>query len=334
MESSALISVIIPVYNVEKYLNRCVESVIKQTYDNMEIVLVDDGSPDKCSVLCDAWAKKDERITVIHKENGGLSSARNAGLEIINGQYIMFVDSDDWLELDAIEYLYNLINKYDADFSMAEMQRVSNKTKSKKVSNERISLLSNIEFINKFYKIGTQENVQYACAKLYKRDIFEKIRFPIGLTAEDIPTTFQVALKANRIACSNRVIYNYFINDQSITGTIFGEKTFDLIKVWDLVCKYAEVYGNDYITYYARFNRSRIEFSILMRMAVDISKTDKQKYEKDIKLYQRNLRRNLSMFLKSAIPLSRKIMMVALCISIPISFWGIRQLSKFFDIHL
>ena len=112
------ISVIIPVYKVEKYLDKCVESIVNQTYKNLEIILVDDGSPDNCPAMCDEWAEKDERIRVIHKENGGVSSARNAALEVATGDYIGFVDSDDWIELDMYEYLVSLILDNDAQIAI------------------------------------------------------------------------------------------------------------------------------------------------------------------------------------------------------------------------
>lgn len=126
------ISVIVPVYKTEQYLNRCVQSITDQTYKNLEIILVDDGSPDNCPEMCDQWAKKDERIKVIHKRNGGISSARNAGLDSATGDYIMFADSDDWMEPDMAEFLYRLIVKYDADISRCGFYFDDNGTLKKK----------------------------------------------------------------------------------------------------------------------------------------------------------------------------------------------------------
>ena len=110
-----LISVIVPVYKTEKYLNKCIESIVNQTYENLEIILVDDGSPDNCPSICDSWAEKDKRIKVIHKENAGVSAARNSALEIFSGKYVSFVDSDDWIDNDCIEYLYNSVVSTGAD---------------------------------------------------------------------------------------------------------------------------------------------------------------------------------------------------------------------------
>ena len=118
-----LISIIIPVYKVEEYLEKCVDSVIKQTYDNLEIILVDDGSPDNCGKICDQYSKKDKRVKVIHKENGGLSDARNAGIDISRGEYISFIDSDDYVEIDYIETLYNSIIKSKISIILSHIER-------------------------------------------------------------------------------------------------------------------------------------------------------------------------------------------------------------------
>ena len=117
MQNEPLISVIVPVYKVEQYLDRCVQSIVDQTYKNLEIILVDDGSPDNCPAMCDAWAEKDDRVQVIHKENGGVSSARNVGLDAVTGSYIAFVDADDWIESDMLEFLLHNIIEFKADIS-------------------------------------------------------------------------------------------------------------------------------------------------------------------------------------------------------------------------
>lgn len=312
-DQNELVSVIIPIYNVEQYLDRCLASILNQTYTNIEIILVDDGSTDNSGKICDEYVKKDNRIKVIHKKNGGLSSARNAGLDIAIGKYIKFVDSDDWLELDAIQYLYSLLHRFNADFSMGANIRIEN------VNGNRISeifeqCLSQKEFLNKFFKIGTQENVQYAWAKLYKRELFSEVRYPLGLIAEDVPATFQVAIRSSRIAYSTKNVYHYFINCKSITGIGFNEKTFDLLKVWDLVFDTANKMCANEIKEMAMLNRKRADFGILFNYVISnrYNKVDKETYNK-ISLIRSNLRQNLLYLLKANIPMSRKMIMVCFC---------------------
>ncbi len=304
-----LISVIVPVYMAEAYLDRCVQSILKQTWDPFELILVDDGSPDHCPDMCDRYAERDSRIRVIHKENGGLSSARNRGIQAAAGEYLHFVDADDWLEPDAIAYLYDLLKKYQADFSMASNIRTDGAAVIRK-QRLKETCLSQREFFMKLFKIRTQENVQYAWAKLYKKSLFETIRYPEGMTSEDIPAAFQAAQMSERIACSNKVIYHYFMNPSSITGSGFGETTFDLIKVWDLVCAYAQD-STDEVRRWAGLNRERMNFSILFLMAMDPDyQKHKKKWNREIRQIHEDLRRSLPGLIRAELPVSRKILMI------------------------
>lgn len=304
------VSVIVPIYNVEDYLDRCIESILGQTFTDYELILVDDGSLDNCGKICDQWKKKDKRIHVIHKENGGLSSARNAGLDICRGKYINFVDSDDWLPSDSLQYLYDLRKKYHADFSIASNLRVHNKAG---LIQEQYSEkeLTQREFLTKFFKIGTQENVQYTWAKLYKRELFDHVRFPEGLIDEDVPVTFLIALQSNKIAYSTKVVYFYFFNSKGITDEKFNDRKFDLITVWDIVCNEAQRSGDEWIISGALLNRKRADFGILMDLAIsNISWKNKVKYLPKMKENINALRKNAIELCKMKIPLSRKIFIV------------------------
>ena len=325
-----LVSIIIPVYQVENYLKRCLDSVINQTYKNIEIILVDDGSMDLSGDICDEYALKDSRIRVLHKKNGGLSSARNAGLDLMQGEYVSFVDSDDWITVDYIEHLYQILKRNNADFSMAHMKRT---TKYKEETNsfpcvEKEKVLSRDDFLKILFKVGTQENVQYAWAKLYKRDIFEKIRFPVGLTAEDVPTTFQIALASKKIVYSKKVIYNYYFNPESITGKTWSSSAFDLLKIWDLVCEKAEENGENDIIQYAKLNRMRADFGVLCLIAKGMPRTELMNNKKKVKEIQRQLRMNAKELLSSWIPLSRKVMIVGFCVSYPMCIFLIRAFIR------
>ncbi|MBQ4243839.1 MAG: glycosyltransferase, partial [Clostridia bacterium] len=152
-----LISVIVPVYKTEKYLDRCVNSIVNQTYKNLEIILVDDGSPDRCPELCDRWAEKDNRIKVIHQENGGMSAARNAGLRIAKGDYIGFVDSDDWIDNDMYEYLYILLINNQADYSTINYDIKKRETDRTENQNECINLLDNNRMFEIFFRVITSD---------------------------------------------------------------------------------------------------------------------------------------------------------------------------------
>lgn len=232
-----LVSVIIPVYNVEKYLEKCIESVISQTYNNIEIILVDDGSTDKSCFICDKYCKKDDRIRVIHKKNGGLSEARNTGIENSKGEYITFIDSDDYVDKKYIQYLYELITEYSADMGIYDCNIIkSTKKERKKVRDikENRCCLEKKECILRmlytdFYFISTN-------SKIFKRKLFENVRYPKGKLFEDVGTTYKLILECDSIACSNKKIYNYVIRDDSITTQIFGEKHLDLIEMTNQMC--------------------------------------------------------------------------------------------------
>lgn len=212
------VSVIIPVYKVEKYLKRCIESVVNQSYKNIEIILVNDGSPDKCDEICDAYARIDSRIKVIHKENGGLSSARNAGLDIVSGEYIMFVDSDDWIEEDSLEQLCEYI---DSDYDIINFKFSFVKEGSKNIIGLQSDLKKSYEcdLISYIDKLFMGELSFFIWNKLYKKDLFNDVRFPEGRNYEDMATIYKLYFKASKIIVTDYTLYNYWLgNSTSITS--------------------------------------------------------------------------------------------------------------------
>ena len=213
-----LISVIIPCYKVEQYLPKCVDSIIQQTYRNLEIWLVDDGSPDNCGNICDDYAIKDSRIRVIHKQNGGLSDARNVAIDQATGEWITFVDSDDYVENDYIETLYKLVEKYDCEVSVALFssfkEGLAPKESNLIVNDEKMEPLYAVEQM--FYQEKFDNS---AWAKLYHRRLFDSgIRYPKGLIYEDLATTYLLMLGSNGVAYTNKVIYYYLLRESSIEG--------------------------------------------------------------------------------------------------------------------
>ncbi len=215
-----LISVVVPIYKVEKYLDRCVESIVKQTYKNLEIILVDDGSPDNCPKMCDEWGKKDKRIKVIHKKNGGLSDARNAGLDVMTGEYVTFVDSDDYLELDAITVLKKALEENDADVAIGRPKFVyENDDSSKNIGliDNSIICYNNEELI-KLLMSHTESMLVVAWGRIFKKEIFKNIRFDVGRLHEDEFIAAKLFSKINKAVLVNYCVYNYLQRRLSITS--------------------------------------------------------------------------------------------------------------------
>ena len=208
MKYNNLISVIIPVYNVEKYLDRCMETVLNQTYGNMEIILVDDGATDQSGKKCDEYALKDERVKVIHKKNGGLSSARNAALEIATGDYIGFVDSDDYID----EYMFEKMLQYcidnDCDISVCgHFTEKNNKISIEEPIIDQLIMYTKMDALETLVEDAMMNN--YAWDKLYKAELFKGVRYPDGRNYEDIATTYLLFDKAERICQIPEYLYYY-----------------------------------------------------------------------------------------------------------------------------
>ncbi len=213
-----LISVIVPVYKVEDYLSRCVDSILSQTYRNIEVILVDDGSPDKCGEICDRYAQHDPRVRVIHKENGGLSDARNAGIEIAQGQYISFIDSDDWVHPEFLESLYQLTRSTDADIAASDFMRTSTENLPLTLEEETVYQYSNLEALKQYAGVFYVQMV-VSWGKIYKKQLFEGVRFPVGRVHEDEFTTHKVIYKAKRIVFTTRKLLYYWQRQDSIMGS-------------------------------------------------------------------------------------------------------------------
>lgn len=214
-----MISVIIPVFKVEKYLSRCIESILNQTYTSIEVILVDDGSPDECGEICDMYAKKDKRVKVIHKENGGQGSARNAGLNVATGDYISFIDSDDWIDKDMYEELLLVAKKTDADIVEAGYRvfrpwKVENKMLNG-INSTEIREYTNIEALKELF-FGPQmlDGISVMVwDKLYKSSLFnDNLRFSEGYIAEDLEFTPRALYKANKVVKYEKDFYTYNIH--------------------------------------------------------------------------------------------------------------------------
>lgn len=212
-----LISIIVPVYNVEQYLQRCLESIINQTYKNLEIILVDDGSPDNCPQICDDYAAKDNRITVIHKKNGGLSDARNAGLDICKGKFISFVDSDDWIDKNYVKVLFDLLTETNTDIAIGNFFKTDGSKESPTFPIQHKTLNPTEAIICCTH--GNTPAFAISCSKLYKKELFDNLRFPVGKYHEDEFTTYLLFYKSSSIAYTSQVLYYYYSRETSITSS-------------------------------------------------------------------------------------------------------------------
>jgi glycosyltransferase involved in cell wall biosynthesis len=237
---NAKISVIIPIYKVEKYLSNCVESVLNQTYSNLEIILVDDGSPDRCGEICDQFAARDSRIRVIHKPNGGHSDARNAGLEVATCEYVSFIDSDDFIHERFYETLLYLADRNEADIvqcdfiriSWQEVAKINSHDPDRFVQDQMVTVLSNHEALHNLFTYDHRYvSTVVAWNKLYKRELFDSIRYPLGKIHEDEYTTYKLLHNSRKIVLTSAPMYFYLQRDDSSMG-IFNFKRLDILEAY------------------------------------------------------------------------------------------------------
>lgn len=312
--NTPLISVIVPVYNVEKYLKRCLNSLINQTFSDIEIILIDDGSTDSSGKLCDEIKLTDDRIKVIHKTNGGLSSARNVGIQECSGKYITFIDSDDWIALDTYEYCINLINTYNADCIQYDFIMVSNENPIKQ-KKEVLKCFENKEILQYYMKSTTKNGSYSVCRCIFPSNILKSIRFREGKINEDIDFKYIALSKCKKMIVSNQYKYYYFQSGNSLSLGGLKKRDFDLYEAADELHKLTknETFGS--IRFLGEVKKARTSLSLLSKIAYcGISDKTINKERIVLKL-QRELRNNKKILLKGPIPLSRKILTVLFSIN-------------------
>lgn len=227
------ISIIVPVYNVKDYLERCVKSILNQSEKNIEVILVDDGSTDGSALLCDNLAKLDERVISLHKENGGLSSARNYGLQFSKGEHVCFIDSDDVIAPYFVERLNELMEKNGCDIAVGEFVTFSDEPPMFELVEEKVEVVEGKQAINKLFG-DSYVSATIACNKMYKKSLFNDIKYPEGLINEDEATAYKLYYIANKVVFSNLIVYGYYMRPNSITKSRFSEKNFDFLKIaWE-----------------------------------------------------------------------------------------------------
>lgn len=293
-----LISIIVPVYKVELYLDKCIESIVNQTYKNLEIILVDDGSTDQCPDKCDKWALKDARIEVIHKKNGGLSDARNEGIKKTTGEYIIFIDSDDWIENNMIEIMMQALLKEKADICACGI-RYNYDTHSKDLTTKYYTGNSS-QTLARLYN-----NTMFPVAawnKLYRRELWDKVLFPKGKICEDAFTTYLLIDAAKKIVQIPDVLYNYRIRPNSIMTSQYSHKNMDQEEAWRenymfMRKKYPEHIKKSFDFYLFRVNN----------LIHTMNKVDQQKFNKDYNYLKGILKKNVCYILfKSEMSLKQR----------------------------
>lgn len=296
--NNTLISVIVPVYKTEKYLDKCVESIVNQTYKNLEIILVDDGSPDGCPQMCDEWAEKDSRIKVIHKENGGAASARNKGLDAASGDYIGFVDSDDYIETEMFEKLLNALEKGNAQISICANDEVDadcNFITENRVPASSDTITPYDCFLNLY-----GENYSHCIVpnKLYRKEIWSGLRFPVLKMCEDEAVLPYVYAKSEKIAVVNEVLYHYYVEHSgSVMNKEFSEdahlvyinlleERFEFFKALN----YDDVYYNTLAEYLLRIRGAYLNISRSIANGAQLKKTLKDKFRSAFIMFDSNER--------------------------------------------
>ncbi|MFK9089948.1 glycosyltransferase family 2 protein [Bacillus salipaludis] len=306
------ISVVVPIFKVEKYLNRCVDSIINQTYSNLEIILVDDGSPDACGMIAEEYATSDNRIKVVHKKNGGLSDARNFGIQYVTGEYILFVDSDDWLEKTMIEKMINISLSYNADvvqsafyYAYEDYLLFDNRYYQK---DDPPIVLDNISLMT---ELVVNERVKnFAWGKLYKTEIIRDISFKKGVLFEDVFWAHNVMHRVNSYVIINEPLCYYFQRSDSIVST-YTTRNLDIIMglkerhcfieefYKDLICQSFKVILNTCLIHY---------YLLLANRKIDV----KGKYRKEIKNYIKSNYRHFKESVKNDTSLRNKLFLFSI----------------------
>ena len=303
------ISIIVPVYNVEAYLERCVESILKQTYTNFELLLINDGSTDKSGELCDELALRDQRIRVIHKENGGLSDARNRGIDEASSDLIGFIDSDDYIDEDMYETLYRHLKESNADLSMCGHYDVFHQIPEKQVSETKTWELSSEEAI----KMVMEAKILSVTAvnKLYKKELFNHLRFEVGKIAEDAFIMIRLLDQCQKVVATNEKKYYYVHRENSITTQKFSLKFLNVIEAYE---QNANIIREHYpeIADVATMRLNWAYFYVLDRLLVDSDFKDKALEDRLIAYLKKN---SMNILCDSRFTNARKISFLALLFS-------------------
>jgi glycosyltransferase involved in cell wall biosynthesis len=305
-----LISVIVPVYNVEAYLERCIDSIIAQTYENLELVLVDDGSTDASGSICDSYVQRDARIRVLHTANGGISAARNAGIAVAKGDLIGFVDSDDWIEPDMYACLLGLMRENDCDAAQIELWETAFPGTPFKQKPERVDVYTGEDILVHFL----EHNRYSACMRLHVRRHFDGFAFDVGHMNEDVVGGFELLSRAERFAVSNQVKYHYFQNLSGVTNSPLRERDFDLMYSGQRLNELTEGTSCPRLRRLALTKQRRAPFTLLIKMAL-YGASPELGEKQTVSRLRKQLRPHYCFLMASEMPLNRKLLLTLVCVS-------------------
>lgn len=236
------ISVIVPVYKAEPYLCRCIDSILRQSYRNLELILIDDGSPDRCGVICDVYAEADSRVVVIHQENAGVSAARNVGIDWVlknsTSRWVTFVDSDDWIHREYLQVLLTTADQYNTKMAVCDMLWTDSMCDDLELQQGKIQILEGEQVFSECYEITLS-----VCCKLIDRMVLTNIRFPEGKRYEDAAVCHLMVFSAGKVAVCSEKLYYYFCNENSFTRTSWTERRMDVIYVHKFRLEYLQKHG-------------------------------------------------------------------------------------------
>lgn len=304
-----LISIIIPVFNAERYLDKCLDSLARQTYKNTEIILVDDGSTDSSYGRCLEFTRLHDNAHVYRKENGGASEARNYGLDRARGAYITFIDSDDYVDDDYIAYLYFLLKKYKTDMSLCQHRVIYSSGKIIDYGKRGRLLLPVKTCIERMLYHDVIDTSLWA--KLYDRKLFDHIRFPKDNIFEDLATTYKLMLACDKIACGYRSKYNYVLHDESVSNCTFSDKKLSFIEVTDSMV-------DDVLRTFPDLQAAGLAKKVRARLSVInlIINSDAAGYEKEKKRFRRYIKkRMIRVLINRKVAKSQKLAVILISIS-------------------
>lgn len=329
MGERPLVSIVVPVYNVETYLDRCIESILSQTYGDFECLLIDDGSTDDSGRLADEWAARDPRVHTYHKTNGGLSDARNYGIARCTGEYLTFVDSDDWIYGDCLEVLVEDADRFSADIVVSPPTRFRcfEDSSSMRRNENRCREFTQSEYLEVFFRVNGNRTVHYAWGKLYRRELIDDSQYPVGMLNEDVEGFFKALLRARRIVETNRQLYCYFYNRAGITGRPFGENYLSLVEVWERIVDIARRERSD-LADLAEYNLMRADFTVLCDMIVHGDAGTDEVYEDQRAELQARLRSSLPALMQGRMSAGRKAAAVVVAFLYRPIRWAARRVLR------